>query len=973
VGRRFVTFTLALMLAAVTPVPSVAAADPPPLSALPAPPTTTGPAAPGELPASPANPWPSARNPAPAGAAASLRADAPTILQVQDTGPPPLAEPPSSPLSPPPTPAAPTPPPKKNSAEPPETTNAEPPMKGMEMPLPAVDLRKIKFGQRGAAQPNVQFVNGPNGEQTAVVTGGVKVLISTEDKLNTLIDIEADQLVIWLTDGKPQELADAISDSGLTQSSDRQTEIYLTGNVEIRYGAGGLKNPDGTPLEDKIMRAQRVYCDLSRNKAIAVNADLEFFRPNVLAVPGHVKTAELWELASGEYQARDAVMSASVLPADPGFDLWLRRVTIFEEHDVPQRNFLGFTVIDRFTGENVIGVNRRFYAENAFPELAGVPFFWLPVFSGDPENPTGPLSNFLYRQDQIFGTQILTTWNLLEVLGVKRLPTEQFNLSLDYLSMRGPGAGVTYALSGPRLFGFDAPFTTNFLAYGIYDQGHDQLAGTREFEFMPPGYRDRVVLKHIQDFDDFQFQGQVDYQSDHNFLEQYYNTDFTLGPNQETFTYLKYQHGIGAITGLIEPNFDRGWVTEAEWYPRFDGYWLGQSFFDRFTYNTWGSAGYAHLQVYELPQYQLPAGVNPATLVTNENAVAGGRLDWRQDISAPFTLGAFKIVPYAKSDVASYSQDENYQQVGRVYGGFGTSVSLPFSKQYDDIQSEMFNVNGINHKITLLANYYNAWSNVPYTMLPQFDRLNDDATQQSVRDITPWQQVYVPGVNGNALFNSPLYNPQAYAIRNLVDTAADTLDSIQVLQLQLRQRWQTNRGYPGMEHTLDYITLDLGATYFPEKNRDDFGHSWALLQYNATWAVGDNNGFTSAGWMDPFAFGTRYWNATAYFTRPDNTNFNISYRFYDPVGSRQVSTSVNYAFSPKYSITFSTAYDFGLAQNQSTTLSLTRVGTDLTWNIGFSYNAIINNFSFNFMIYPNLLASQFAGGGFGTSSAAGIH
>ena len=61
-----------------------------------------------------------------------------------------------------------------------------------------------------------------------------------------------------------------------------------------------------------------------------------------------------------------------------------------------------------------------------------------------------------------------------------------------------------------------------------------------------------------------------------------------------------------------------------------------------------------------------------------------------------------------------------------------------------DVQSDLFNVNGIFHKIVLSADYYNAHSNTPHTDLPQLDRLNDNASDQALRDIRPWQPLFNP-------------------------------------------------------------------------------------------------------------------------------------------------------------------------------------------------------------------------------------
>ena len=90
-----------------------------------------------------------------------------------------------------------------------------------------------------------------------------------------------------------------------------------------------------------------------------------------------------------------------------------------------------------------------------------------------------------------------------------------------------------------------------------------------------------------------------------------------------------------------------------------------------------------------------------------------------------------------------------------------------------------------------------------------------------------------------ALQNSPLFDPQTYAIRGVVDNKYDTLDTIEVLQLAVRQRLQTKRGFPGAEHTVDWITFDTSVSVYPDAERDNFGESWGFLEYYFLWHVGD--------------------------------------------------------------------------------------------------------------------------------------
>ena len=63
-----------------------------------------------------------------------------------------------------------------------------------------------------------------------------------------------------------------------------------------------------------------------------------------------------------------------------------------------------------------------------------------------------------------------------------------------------------------------------------------------------------------------------------------------------------------------------------------------------------------------------------------------------------------------------------------------------------------------------------------------------------------------------------------------------------------------------------------------------------------------------------------------------------------------------YIFSPKYAITASSTYDFGIQESLSNSMVVTRIGSDISVSAGFTYNAILNNFGFTFEVLPNLIA-----------------
>jgi hypothetical protein len=149
--------------------------------------------------------------------------------------------------------------------------------------------------------------------------------------------------------------------------------------------------------------------------------------------------------------------------------------------------------------------------------------------------------------------------------------------------------------------------------------------------------------------------------------------------------------------------------------------------------------------------------------------------------------------------------------------------------------------------------------------------------------------------------------------------------------------------------------LDLSGSYFPDVERDNFGQSFAFLQYDYVWNIGDQTALTSSGWMDPIGDGPRVFTVGAYLNRPDRTSFYLGYREIEPIDSRAVSLAVTYIISPKYAVNASTTYDFGNNQALSSSVSATRIGKDLQVSLGFTYNALTSSFGLLFEIVPNLV------------------
>ena len=89
----------------------------------------------------------------------------------------------------------------------------------------------------------------------------------------------------------------------------------------------------------------------------------------------------------------------------------------------------------------------------------------------------------------------------------------------------------------------------------------------------------------------------------------------------------------------------------------------------------------------------------------------------------------------------------------------------------------------------------------------------------------------------------------------------------------------------------------------------------------------------------------------------------MGYRQTDPLNSRLMAASAAYVFSPKYAVSTNVSYDFGLKSGINNGVTFTRMGADVQLSIGASYNALLNNFNFNFMIMPNLFLGSSRGTG----------
>ena len=127
--------------------------------------------------------------------------------------------------------------------------------------------------------------------------------------------------------------------------------------------------------------------------------------------------------------------------------------------------------------------------------------------------------------------------------------------------------------------------------------------------------------------------------------------------------------------------------------------------------------------------------------------------------------------------------------MGRIWGAAGIRTEFTAYKQYPWVESDLWNVHGLNNKISLFTDSRVAWSNVKLNNIAVQDDL-DDNTYEYVR-----RYLALTSFTGGIL---PFpYDPRHLILRQTLSPITGTTDvqaSIDTVQLGIHQRLQTKRG-----------------------------------------------------------------------------------------------------------------------------------------------------------------------------------
>jgi hypothetical protein len=795
--------------------------------------------------------------------------------------------------------------------------------------------QRVRIDSRNNRAFNPHYIiDQERNERVVVVNTGVIIRIDGLDELGS-VTIDTDRLVTWVPNVAPRSpgFQQAI------ESGAGPLEFYLEGNIIFRQG-------------DRVIYADRMYYNVIQEYGVVLNAEM------LTPVPQYqgflrLKADVLQQVNRQRFEAYNAALTSSRIGI-PRYWFSSQNVSVDDVQTPVVDPFTGLPLLSP-AGEPQVEHQLLATSQNNFIRLAGVPVFYWPTIATDLTEPTYYVTGMKLKNDRVFGVGVQLDWNLYQLLGIEnKPPNTKWTLSTDFFNLRGPALGTNFEYFGEGLFGAGGPYRGFIDAWGIHDDGTDNLGRDWRDLALPNDFRGRLLGRHRQYLpNEFILSAEVGLASDYNFLEQYYELEWDTFKDQSTGLELKKILGNNsfALSSDVRPN---GFVTDTEWLPRGDHFIFGQPLlFDRLTWHAHTSVGYARMREASGPFD--PAQVAVVSPLPWEEDVQGIRAATRHEIDLPLDVGPAKVVPYVLGEAAYWGEDLSGQDLTRGYAQAGVKASIPVWRADPLVTSELFNLTGLAHKITYEAEFLYAEASQDLADLPLYDALDDNASeftrrQMAVRTFGQAQGTFVP----------LSFDERFFALRSNLQGSVSSPVEIADDQVQFRmgvnQRWQSKRGLPGQQRIIDWIVLDVHAVLFPDSARDNFGAAVGLVDYDFQWHVGDRLTLLSDGFFDGYDQGLRQATIGGLISRPEYGNVYVGFRSTEgPISSNIATGSLSYRMSEKWIATAGASWDFGTAGNIGQNFALTRVGESFLIRLGFNFDASRDNLGATFGIEPRFL------------------
>lgn len=768
------------------------------------------------------------------------------------------------------------------------------------------------------AAGEVSLVTGET-ENAVIVSNGVTIQYR-EPERNRLLQMTAQRAVVFLD---PGPLTSTLS-LGATQVRG----IYLDGDA---YATDG----------DYSLRAPQAYYDVKANKAVALDAVFWTYDQK-RSIPLYLRAKTVRQEASRQFSA-EGVRFSNTAFFDPEISVGASEVTISRsERELPPRGQDAANArANPDTAAPTTETRSYVEADNITPRFLGLPFFWFPSYSGDPQRQV--IRDFRVENTSGSGGAVKATLNAFGLFGMDQPGEWSADLFTDFYFERGPALGSRVAWEMENTEGA-------LFAYGLLsDRGVDIFKSGAEEN------RDgetRGMLTFEQRWrltDEWTFFAEAAAISDPAFVDAFFEG---LGERRREFANRLYARRLAENTSLaLDIKGETSSFLSNEYLLQSQGY----------SVNKLPELSYIRIADDLLPQPGLlnsftelrasRMGMNFDEILASERGLTNNplsqrallldsnqrlsdqlraagyfedevyRADARQELTSKINLGPVIASPFATgrltawdSSFDDYSPDE--EDSIRGWGGLGVRFATSITRVYDNVGSRFLDINRLRHIIEPNATFWVSGTNIDSADLP----------------------IYDPDVEG------------------LAQGAA--------MKLGVTQTFQTKRGGPGRWHDADvlilttdlYLASDDAEARSPITRWIDFrpelgspGDAFVLdAAYNLTDAVSltsanvydldiNQNTYTSAGIM--FRHSPEYFSA-------------IDLRYIEPEDSTLVAFFTQYRLTQKYTVLAAADYDATDGGFQSAAVELRRQYSSLLLGLTLSYNDITGETSFGFVLRP---------------------
>lgn len=744
------------------------------------------------------------------------------------------------------------------------------------------------------------------------VTGGAYLArgASTDGEF---LEVQADAAVVFLAEGgmppRPIESPTAgfggrTADSGSTtpveqnsaraslpkpsrsDGGDRQLMSSAFGDVGVEsvYLEGDVRMAQGS----NVIRASRLYYDFTQEQAVLLDA---VFHAELVdrGVPIYIRASQVRQISRREFVADRAVLTTSEFHT-PHYHIGAGKVQLLDR--TPE------SVSGRPAGITAGG----FRVDDATFNVGGVPVGYWPHLRGSVSTSETAIRSVRAGYSGDLGVELETSWFLFNLLGLESPDGVDATLKLDEFTERGPAIGIDAEYTRDRYYG-------ELKSYLLTDDGRDDLGRERE-DVSAHDVRGRYLLRHRQYLeDDWQLTLEFSYLSDRGFLEEFFESEFDNGKEQETLLYLKRQRDNWAFTTLLQARI-LDFTTQTERYPDFAFFLSGESLGDHlswFSENRLGELRYR------------PADQTFREFLLNgprTGSDATTRADTRQEIGAPVDVGFVRMVPYASVRGSTWTDSPDEGAIERLMGSAGVRGSMILWRTYPDFRSELLDIHGVRHLIK--------------------------------PTVTAW-------VSGSSVDSTDLYP---------FDDTVDRIDDFDGATFGVRQRWQTHRGEGEQRRVVDVLTSDMRIGAFneaPDRARTNGYTSFSrpeesiarnFISSSTIWRINDRTALLTESNYDLNDQHIDIYNVSLAVERSPRLSYLVGYRYINETDSNLLAFDMNYRMTEKHMLALREAFDLDEGRTLDFTVGLIRRFPRWYGAISFALDNAEDDFGVSLSIWP---------------------